>query len=92
MYWLQSRDVSDPTDITYEILEEYYKNDEHISEASDARYTYATGDILIFMADNGMCHHALGWYPYFRIYIYPKGKAKRKINKQKPLYKKSYPV
>ena len=68
LYWLQSRDVSDPTDITYEILEEYYKNDEHISEASDARYTYATGDILIFMADNGMCHHALGWYPYFRMH------------------------
>lgn len=42
--------------------------DGHRSESADARYTYAIGDILLFMADNGLCRHGLGWCPYFRMH------------------------
>ena len=68
LYWLQNEGISDPSGITYEILEKYYTNDEHASETSNAIYTYATGDILLYCADNGLCHHGLGWYPYFRMH------------------------
>ena len=29
---------------------------------------YSIGDILLYMADMGLCQHGLGWYPYFRMH------------------------
>lgn len=68
LYKIQKEGISTPSEITYELLEEYCRKDEHCSKNSEARYTYAIGDILLFMADRGYCDHGLGWYPYFRMH------------------------
>ena len=68
LYRIQQKEIYDPSDISFELLEEYCDTDGHSSENSRARYTYAIGDILLFMADKGLCVHGLGWYPYFRMH------------------------
>ncbi|MCC8125875.1 MAG: tyrosine-type recombinase/integrase [Clostridiales bacterium] len=68
LYSIQSSGITKPSEITFQVLESYIKEDAHKSRNSDARYTYAIGDILLFMASRGMCNHGLGWYPYFRMH------------------------
>lgn len=68
LYSIQAKGISNPSDISFDVLEEYCSTDGHQSSHSKARYTYAIGDILLFMADNGLCNHGLGWYPYFRMH------------------------
>lgn len=68
LYRIQSIGLVHPSDITFDFLEDYYQTDGHRSKNSSARYTYAIGDILMFMADNGLCMHGLAWYPYFRVH------------------------
>ena len=65
LYRIQQEGVKTPSDITFELIENYCTTDRHRSTNSKARYTYAIGDILLFMADQGLCVHGLGWYPYF---------------------------
>ncbi len=68
LYRIQESGITGPLGITYGLLEEYCLKDGHRSANSSARYTYAIGDILLFMADKGLCEHGLGWYPYFRMH------------------------
>lgn len=68
LYKLQQSGISIPSDISFGILEEYCCTDEHCSAKSKARYIYAAGDVLMFMADRGMCIHGLGWYPFYRMH------------------------
>ena len=68
LYKIQKEGISKPSDITFGLLEEYCLKDFHSSDSSKARYTYAIGDILLYMADQGLCIHGLGWYPYFRMH------------------------
>lgn len=65
LYRIQEKGISSPSGISFEVLEEYCNTDGHHSMNSKARYIYAIGDVLQFMADNGLCIHGLGWYPYF---------------------------
>lgn len=65
LFWIQKERIAYPSSITFELLEKYCSTDGHSSNQSKARYTYAIGDILLFMADQGLCIHGLGWYPYF---------------------------
>ena len=65
LYRIQLTGFKHPSEISYDFIEEYLKMDKHRSLKSDARYTYSIGDILIFMADRGLCTHGIGWYPYF---------------------------
>ena len=68
LYRIQQKGLSSPSDISFEILEEYCRTDGHRSVHSKAQYTYAIGDVLLFMADRGLCGHGLGWYPYYRMH------------------------
>ncbi len=68
LHGIQSNGITNPSEITFQVLESYIKDDAHISHNSDARYTYVIGDILLFIASRGMCSHGLGWYPYFRMH------------------------
>lgn len=68
LYKIQQNGIGVPSDISFEMLEEYCSTDEHRSANSKARYTYVIGDVLLFMADRGMCIHGLGWYPYYRMH------------------------
>ncbi len=68
LHSIQSNGITYPSEITFQVLESYIKDDAHKSHNSDARYTYVIGDILLFMASRGMCSHGLGWYPYFRMH------------------------
>ena len=68
LYRIQEKGIRSPSEITFEILEEYCNTDGHHSINSKARYIYASGDVLLFMADKGLCVHGLGWYPYFRMH------------------------
>lgn len=63
--WVQRRGICVPSDISFSVLEEYCRIDAHQSDQSKARYTYAIGDLLLFMADKGLCIHGLSWYPYY---------------------------
>ncbi|WP_031553293.1 tyrosine-type recombinase/integrase [Oribacterium sp. FC2011] len=65
LYKIQQNGISSPSDISFEMLEEYCRTDAHISANHKAIYIYMTGDLLLFMADRGMCIHGLGWYPYY---------------------------
>ena len=65
LFRIQEKEISSPSGISFEILEEYCITDKHISDSSKSRYTYAIGDVLLFMAEKGLCIHGLGWYPYF---------------------------
>ena len=65
LYRIQEKGLEKPSDISFELLEEYCSTDGHHSQNSRARYIYAIGDVLLFMADKGLCIHGLGWYPYF---------------------------
>ena len=67
-YAIQLQGVSSPSEITFELIEQYCMTDVHRSKEMDAIYTYSTGDILLYMADRGLCSHGLGWYPYFRMH------------------------
>ena len=66
LYGMQSMGIDDPSEITFDALESYCANDAHGSPHSEGRYNAAIKDILLFMADKGLCIHGLGWYPYFR--------------------------
>lgn len=68
LYRIQEQGITCPSEISFELLESYCRADGHRSEGASARYTYAIGDILLFMADRGLCLHGLGWYPYFRMH------------------------
>lgn len=68
LYKIQQQGVSDPSDITFELLERYCKTDAHRSKEAGAPYIYSIGDILLYMADLGLCRHGIGWYPYFRMH------------------------
>lgn len=68
LYRIQESGITSASQITFEVLENYFQTEGHRSEKTYSRYTYAVGDILLFMADKGMCHHGLGWYPYFRMH------------------------
>ena len=68
LFRIQQRGLSNPSDISFEILEEYCDTDGHRSVNSKAQYTYAVGDVLLFMADRGLCNHGLGWYPYYKMH------------------------
>ena len=65
LYRIQEKGVNKPSDISFEMLKDYCSTDGHHSKNTKARYIYAIGDVLLFMADNGLCIHGLGWYPYF---------------------------
>lgn len=68
LHSIQSSGITKPSEITFDVLEAYIKDDTHKSHNADARYTYAIGDILTFMASRGMCRRGIGWYPYFRMH------------------------
>lgn len=68
LYRIQDTGFKHPSELSYDSIEEYLQVDEHRSLDSDARYTYSIGDILVFMADRGLCTHGIGWYPYFRMH------------------------
>ena len=68
LYRLQEWGISSPSQITFGLLEDYCQTECHSSAHSYSRYIYAIGDILLFMADRGLCHHGLGWYPYYRMH------------------------
>lgn len=68
LYGIQKMGIENPSDITYDLLETYCQNDGHSSHNETSRYTYAISDILLFMADKGLCEHGLGWYPYYRMH------------------------
>lgn len=68
LYYIQQQGILDPSDITYSLVECYCQSDAHRSKEYDAVYIYSTGDILLYMADLGLCEHGLGWYPYFRMH------------------------
>lgn len=65
---IQSHGITKPSEITFHVLETYIRDDTHKSHNSSARYTYAIGDILLFMSSRLMCSPGLGWYPYFRMH------------------------
>lgn len=67
LYGLQILGISDISQITFSVLEEYCDRDQHRSHNEDARYTYIIGDFLHLMAEQGLCPYGLGWYPYFRM-------------------------
>ncbi|MBR3429453.1 MAG: tyrosine-type recombinase/integrase [Clostridia bacterium] len=66
-YRMQERGVKCPSEISFIHLETYYREEAHITHNETARYTYNVSDILLFMAEKGMCHHALAWYLFFRM-------------------------
>lgn len=70
LYGIQIRGIKSSAEITFDLLEDYCKNDElkHSSIAMKAKYTYEIGDFMLFLADNGLCSHGLGWYPYYRMH------------------------
>lgn len=68
LYHVQENGINTPSGISFEFLEMYCQTDGHRSKNSYARYIYAIGDILLFMADKGLCSYGLGWYPYFRMH------------------------
>ena len=70
LYGIQIRGIMSPAEITFELLEDYCEKDglKHCSSAMRAKYTYAIGDFLLFLAENGLCTHGLGWYPYYRMH------------------------
>ena len=68
LYRIQQDGITAPSDISFEFLESYCQTDGHRSNSSYVRYIYAIGDILLFMADKGLCPYGLGWYPYFRMH------------------------
>ena len=67
LYGLQISGISDISQITFSVLEEYCDQDQHSSHNADARYTYIISDFLHEMAKQGLCPYGLGWYPYFRM-------------------------
>ena len=68
LYTIQLQGVLDPSEITFELIEQYCLTDVHRSKEMDAIYTYSIGDFLLYMADKRLCSHGLGWYPYFRMH------------------------
>ena len=66
LYCIQEQGITHPSELSFDLIEQYVEMDRHRSDTSEARYTYSIGDILIFMADKGLCSHGIGWYPYFR--------------------------
>lgn len=67
LYRIQTKGVQEPSEITYELLEEYLQNDFHVSKHSTSVYTHAICGLLQFMAEKNLCGHGLGWYPYYRM-------------------------
>ena len=65
LFWIQSKHIQKPSSITYMFLQSYLEQDAHKSEKEKSRYTFVVGNFIIFLADKGLCHHALGWYPYY---------------------------
>ncbi len=68
LYKIQKQGISDPSEITFELIEYYCHTEAHRSKKTGAIYMYSIGDILLYMADMGLCQHGLGWYPYFRMH------------------------
>ncbi len=68
LYRIQTWGITEPENITFDVIEEYCQKDVHKSDNSKSMYTYAIGDIMGYMADKGLCIHALAWYPYFRMH------------------------
>lgn len=68
LYRIQFSGIRHPSELSFDSLESYLETDGHKSHNSDARYTYAISDILIFMAYRGLCTQGIGWYPYFRMH------------------------
>ena len=70
LYGIQIRGIMSPSEITFDLLEDYCRNDDlrHNSSAMKAKYTYEIGDFLLFLADNGLCSHGFSWYPYYRMH------------------------
>lgn len=68
LYRIQASGIRHPSELSFDSLELYLETDGHISHNSEARYTYAISDILIFMASRGLCTQGIGWYPYFKMH------------------------
>jgi hypothetical protein len=68
LYRIQADGIRHPSELSFELLGQYMEEDGHKSHNSDARYTYAIGDILTFTASKGFCTQGIGWYPYFKMH------------------------
>ena len=58
--------VTHPHNIDFKLIEEYCND--YLSDAIKSRYLHALSIILLFMADQGLCIHGLGWYPFFKLH------------------------
>ena len=67
LFRMQEQGIQRPDQLSFPLLEQYCDGDAHISSRETATYTYEIGNIIRYMADQGLCQHALGWYPYFRM-------------------------
>jgi len=65
LFWLQTKDINNPSEITYNLLDKYFKYDKHNTRKEKSRYTLAVGNFITFLADKGLCNHTIGWYPYY---------------------------
>ena len=66
-YRTQERGIQRPSEISFVHLETYYQDEAHTTHNETARYTYNVSDILLYMAEKGMCQHGLAWYLFFRM-------------------------
>lgn len=68
LYRIQASGIKHPSELSFGSLKQYLETDGHKSHNTEAQYTYAISDILIFMASKGLCAQGLGWYPYFMMH------------------------
>ncbi len=68
LYRIQENGIRQPSDITYDILQDYIEKAGHRSVGCGARYIYSIGDILLFISSLGLCSPGIGWYPYYRMH------------------------
>lgn len=61
-YAVQEAGLKQPGEITFEFLDNYLANDALASVHAKNRYGHSISDIMIFMADSGLCEHGTAWY------------------------------